>query len=120
MNCSLCKYRTQVIGFEGDVGAPQESHHHHVEGIGTGDGHHDHHHAHHHDHSPPAARSKARQRCGETLTPATMPDYLRDPAAIYARSFDLVRAEVALDRFPTAARHGAAAGPRLRHAGYRA
>ena len=29
-----------------------------------------------------------------------MPDYLRDPAAIYARSFDLIRAEVALDRFP--------------------
>ena len=35
MNCSLCKYRTQVLGFERDVGAPQESHHHHVEGIGT-------------------------------------------------------------------------------------
>ncbi|HVI18613.1 MAG TPA: sirohydrochlorin chelatase, partial [Gaiellales bacterium] len=34
MNCSLCKYRTQVLGFERDVGAPQESHHHHVEGIG--------------------------------------------------------------------------------------
>ena len=49
MNCSLCKYRTQVIGFERDVGAPQESHHHHVEGIGT-DGGHGHHHDHHHDH----------------------------------------------------------------------
>ena len=36
MNCSLCKYRTQVLGFEAEVGAPQESHHHHVEGIGTG------------------------------------------------------------------------------------
>lgn len=61
MNCSLCKYRTQVIGFEGDVGAPQESHHHHVEGIGTDAGHHhghDHHHDHHHEpghghHHPP-------------------------------------------------------------------
>ena len=57
MNCSLCKYRTQVIGFEGDVGAPQESHHHHVEGIGTDAGHHhhhghDHHHAHGHHHPP--------------------------------------------------------------------
>ena len=39
MNCCLCKYRTQVIGFERDVGAPQESHHHHVEGIGTDGGH---------------------------------------------------------------------------------
>ncbi|MFL5337305.1 MAG: sirohydrochlorin chelatase [Geminicoccaceae bacterium] len=52
MNCSLCKYRTQVLGFERDVGAPQESHHHHVEGIGTDGGHHHHHHGHdHHDHS---------------------------------------------------------------------
>ena len=52
MNCSLCKYRTQVIGFERDLGAPQESHHHHVEGIGTDGGHHHHHHSHdHHHHS---------------------------------------------------------------------
>ena len=36
MNCQMCKYRTQVLGFEADVGAAQESHHHHVEGIGTG------------------------------------------------------------------------------------
>lgn len=50
MNCSLCKYRTQIIGFEGDFGAPQESHHHHVEGIGTDGGHHHGHHHHHHTH----------------------------------------------------------------------
>ena len=36
MNCSMCKYRSQVLGFEHEVGAPQRSHHHHVEGIGTG------------------------------------------------------------------------------------
>jgi len=35
MNCSLCKYRTQVLGFEDEVGLPQESHHHHVEGQGA-------------------------------------------------------------------------------------
>jgi sirohydrochlorin cobaltochelatase len=29
----MCKYRTQVLGFEAEVGAVQESHHHHVEGI---------------------------------------------------------------------------------------
>lgn len=70
--CSNCKYRTQVVGFEDEVGSPQESHHHHVEGQGatapgsnvadcavcddfcTGacrldkDDHHHHHH--HHDH----------------------------------------------------------------------
>lgn len=36
MNCKLCKYREQVLGFEVEVGLAQESHHHHVEGIGTG------------------------------------------------------------------------------------
>jgi sirohydrochlorin cobaltochelatase len=48
MNCQLCKYRTQIIGYETAAGAPQEGHHHHVRGIGT-DGDH-HHHAHDHDH----------------------------------------------------------------------
>ncbi len=64
MNCQMCKYRTQVLGFEAEVGAAQESHHHHVEGIGTSEAkgpfelaslphahsHHDHDH-HHHDHT---------------------------------------------------------------------
>lgn len=77
MNCSLCKYRAQVLGFEDEVGLAQESHHHHVEGltdgcdlcerectgacqpdgipIPLGGGHHhgsshDHSHAHDHDH----------------------------------------------------------------------
>jgi len=45
MNCRLCKYREQIIGREGDVGAPQVGHHHHVRGIGTD---HDHGHSHHH------------------------------------------------------------------------
>ncbi|MEO9863143.1 MAG: sirohydrochlorin chelatase [Yoonia sp.] len=69
--CVLCKYRTGVVGFEGEVGAVQESHHHHVEGQGaTAPGSNvadcalcdtfctgmcrlvqaDHHHHHHHDH----------------------------------------------------------------------
>jgi sirohydrochlorin cobaltochelatase len=56
MNCALCKYRAQVLGFEAEVGLAQQSHHHHVEGIGT-DGDHpsgDHHHGmngHHHHHN---------------------------------------------------------------------
>ncbi|HMQ91843.1 MAG TPA: sirohydrochlorin chelatase [Amaricoccus sp.] len=75
MNCSMCKYRTQVLGFEAEVGLPQESHHHHVEGQGAsapgsnvadcrlcdsfctgacrldhGHHHHAHDHHHHHDH----------------------------------------------------------------------
>ena len=35
MNCQMCKYRTQVLGFESEVGAAQQSHHHHVEGVGA-------------------------------------------------------------------------------------
>lgn len=64
MNCQMCKYRTQVLGFENDVGAVQESHHHHVEGLSAiiketargkpahnhNHGHGHHHHGHHHDH----------------------------------------------------------------------
>ncbi|MEO0547003.1 MAG: sirohydrochlorin chelatase, partial [Pseudomonadota bacterium] len=36
MNCQMCKYRAQVLGFEDQVGLAQESHHYHVEGIGGG------------------------------------------------------------------------------------
>ena len=59
MNCQLCKYREQVLGFAAEVGLAQDSHHHHVEGIGTGEGpvkdndhthSHDHSHDHDHDH----------------------------------------------------------------------
>ena len=32
MNCSLCKYRTRMLGFEAEAGLPQRSHHHHAEG----------------------------------------------------------------------------------------
>ena len=41
-NCSLCKYRTQIVGYEGEVGKVQEAHHHHVRGI-LGDSHTHHH-----------------------------------------------------------------------------
>ena len=53
MNCQLCKYREQLVGYEQEVGARQEGHHHHVRGIGIdaehGHGHH-HHHGNGHDH----------------------------------------------------------------------
>lgn len=53
MNCTLCKYREQVVGYEASVGATQAGHHHHVRGIGTDADHHHHDHGHghhHHDH----------------------------------------------------------------------
>lgn len=62
MNCRVCKYREQIIGYEADVGTPQEGHHHHVRGIGTDQdhghdhghshGHGDHRHGHSHGHGP--------------------------------------------------------------------
>ncbi len=56
MNCQLCKYREQVVGFEAHQGLPQMSHHHHVEGVGTNEsgGDHDHDHNHHHPPHPHA------------------------------------------------------------------
>jgi sirohydrochlorin cobaltochelatase len=51
MNCLLCRYRERIIGHEAAVGAPQQGHHHHVEGIGTDASHHHHDHGrHHHSH----------------------------------------------------------------------
>src|SRR5205823_9737072 len=48
MNCQLCKYRTQIVGYEDEVGLTQQAHHHHVRG---GDHrHNDHHHDHDHSH----------------------------------------------------------------------
>jgi sirohydrochlorin cobaltochelatase len=57
MNCQLCKYREQTLGYEAALGETQTGHHHHVRGIGTDadhdhdDAHGHHHHRHHgHDH----------------------------------------------------------------------
>jgi precorrin-8X/cobalt-precorrin-8 methylmutase len=33
MNCSLCKYRVQIVGFEEQVGEPQRAHHLQVQGL---------------------------------------------------------------------------------------
>ena len=52
MNCSLCKYRSSLLGFEKEVGLAQLSHHHHVEGINGGEGHsNQNHQSHSHSHS---------------------------------------------------------------------
>jgi sirohydrochlorin cobaltochelatase len=63
MNCMLCKYREQIIGFEEAAGAAQRGHHHHVEGIGTGADHAHHHHWHHDHH----AKARHRQHQLETV-----------------------------------------------------
>ena len=51
MNCQMCKYRTQILGFEAEVGLPQESHHHHVEG-----------HRHRRCHGEPGHRARPQSR----------------------------------------------------------
>lgn len=64
MNCTLCKYRTQIVGFETEVGTAQEAHHLHVRGLeeahshshSTGHHHHSHSAGHHHSHEQPAER----------------------------------------------------------------
>ena len=33
MNCALCKYRVQIVGFEAQVGEPQQAHHLQVSGL---------------------------------------------------------------------------------------
>jgi sirohydrochlorin cobaltochelatase len=106
MNCSLCKYRAQVLGFETEVGAPQQSHHHHVEGlveactlcehectgacqpdgipIPLGHSHaHDHNHDHghhHHDHSHDHSHS---HDSGHTHAPYPHADHPLGPRTLY-------------------------------------
>jgi sirohydrochlorin cobaltochelatase len=48
MNCQLCKYRTRIVGYEQEIGLPQQAHHHHVRGGGHRHDHHDHDHDHDH------------------------------------------------------------------------
>ena len=52
MNCQLCKYRTQIVGYEQDAGMPQQGHHHHVRG-GAHEHDHDDDHDHGHGHDGP-------------------------------------------------------------------
>jgi sirohydrochlorin cobaltochelatase len=103
MNCSLCKYRAQVLGFETEVGAPQHSHHHHVEGlsesctlcerectgacqpdgvplpVGASHGHaHDHEHSHEHSHQ----HAHGPQDPGHTHTPYPHADHPLGPRTL--------------------------------------
>jgi sirohydrochlorin cobaltochelatase len=98
MNCSLCKYRAQVLGFEAEVGAPQQSHHHHVEGLVeactlcehecTGAcqpdgipiplGHHSHGHSHDHDHDHSHGHDH-----GHTHAPYPHADHPLGPRTLY-------------------------------------
>lgn len=107
MNCQLCKYREQALGYEGDVGTVQTGHHHHVRGIGTDDDHahdhhgHDHHHhdghehhGHHHDHGHGHDHGHHHHHAEP---PRKLPG---DAAGITALSFAMIEDEADLLRFP--------------------
>jgi sirohydrochlorin cobaltochelatase len=71
MNCSLCKYRDKVLGFEDEVGLPQAAHHLHVEGGAHQHPHshapdhaHGHHHPYPHADHPLGPRTLTRQKRG--------------------------------------------------------
>ena len=75
MNCRLCKYRAQMVGYEADAGAPQAGHHHHVRGIGT-----DADHA--HDHHPAITMTMAHEHAAaDAMSEPPRYRYLRDPAS---------------------------------------
>jgi len=104
MNCSLCKYRAQVLGFETEVGAPQQSHHHHVEGlveactlcehectgacqpdgipIPLGHSHAQDHGSHHHHHDHPHDHSHSHDH-GHTHAPYPHADHPLGPRTLY-------------------------------------
>jgi len=78
MNCQMCKYREQVLGFEADVGQPQESHHHHVEGAGV-DGDNDGHHHHDHGEGEPHHHHPPYAHADHPLGPTSMDKTERPP-----------------------------------------
>jgi sirohydrochlorin cobaltochelatase len=90
MNCQLCKYRTQVLGYEAEVGRAQQSHHHHVEGIGLADDHthghghdhdhdHGHDHPHHHAHDHPHVGDAPHKGATHTHFPPPFPEHPHGP-----------------------------------------
>ena len=98
-NCSLCKYRTQIVGYEGEVGKVQEAHHHHVRGI-LGDTHTHHHgteaanshsHPHMHDHTADVGHTFEHSHAHEHKSAVKFSSaYVPHP--IEAESFQLIEA----------------------------
>ncbi len=98
-NCSLCKYRTQIVGYEGEVGKVQEAHHHHVRGI-LGDTHTHHHgteaanshsHPHMHDHTADVGHTLEHSHAHEHKSAVKFSSaYVPHP--IEAESFQLIEA----------------------------
>lgn len=80
MNCSLCKYRVQIVGFEEQVGAPQQPHHMQVRGAAPV--------------APAGASGVARDAAGLDRLQAAAPLEWRryEPHPIEAESFRIIAA----------------------------
>ena len=93
-NCSLCKYRTQIVGYESEVGKVQEAHHHHVRGLlgdkahGSSSGH-THSHTHSHSHSPSHSHSHDHSEVHQDLGKKALA-HPYQPHPIEAESFQLI------------------------------
>ena len=105
MNCSLCKYRVQIVGFEEQVGTPQRAHHLQVrdllkkEQAGAAPA-----------TVPPAATVAAQFAAGPDLQPLGLPDAAAAPPSwlpyvphpIEAESFAIIAAGRDWSAFPAA------------------
>ena len=77
MNCSLCKYRVQIVGFEDEVGKEQRAHHLHVRGK-----HETHFHPHSHSTTAPPVHSHGEAE-------RTIPE-LYQPHPLESESFKII------------------------------
>ena len=99
MNCTLCKYRTQIVGFEKEVGTPQEAHHLHVRGLEEVHSHTHHHSAgHHHPH-----HSGGHSHSHEAPTVRPTPQ-IYVPHPIEAESFKIIEQGFDWGKIPPAHR----------------
>ena len=87
MNCSLCKYRVQIVGFEDEVGTEQRAHHLHVRGM---------HKPHHHPH--PHAATDSPLHCHERKE-RKKPE-LYHPHPLEVESFKIIERGLDWSKFP--------------------
>ena len=83
MNCSLCKYRVQIIGYEEEKGKVQEAHHHHVRGILAE-------HSHEHSHCLPPHNLAQEHHVHSHLPPSGANWTPYQPHPIEAQSFQII------------------------------
>jgi precorrin-8X/cobalt-precorrin-8 methylmutase len=94
MNCSLCKYRVQIVGFEEQVGEPQRAHHLQVQGLLAREN------ARPDAPATPSTPSTSLATQAMPAQPALFPAY--EPHPIEAESFRIIAAGRDWSAFPAA------------------